>query len=108
MPQFLLASAAEARPADANAATWRVVVANLLAGAVAGCAVEGGAPACGARETSLLTSCGVACPMTRGGLAAAGARSPRLVGARPRPAAFLRKPSPPLAPPLPRTPPPHT
>lgn len=41
MPMFMIASAAEAAPAVSNAAAWRVIVANLLAGAVAGCAVEG-------------------------------------------------------------------
>jgi hypothetical protein len=42
MPAFMIASAAPARPAPVDAAAWRVVLANLLAGAVAGCAVEGG------------------------------------------------------------------
>lgn len=49
MPLFLVASAAEAKakaPAK-DVAAWRTVVGNLLAGAVAGCAVEGGERAAG-------------------------------------------------------------
>jgi hypothetical protein len=52
MPLFLIASAAEAKPAarrgdQPEPAAWRSIVSNLLAGALAGCAVEGGAWAAG-------------------------------------------------------------
>lgn len=43
MPLFMVASAAEATPMSAAAAnSWRTMMANLLAGATAGCAVEAG------------------------------------------------------------------
>ena len=44
MPLFMVASAAESAPAAtaSSAPSWRFVVANLAAGATAGCAVEAG------------------------------------------------------------------
>lgn len=42
MPLFLIASAAEARAPPPDVAAWRSVMGNLLAGALAGTAVEGG------------------------------------------------------------------
>jgi solute carrier family 25 S-adenosylmethionine transporter 26 len=48
MPLFMVASAAEAKPSSSssssssNVPNWRLVAANLAAGATAGCAVEAG------------------------------------------------------------------
>jgi solute carrier family 25 S-adenosylmethionine transporter 26 len=45
MPLFMVASAAESKPSSSsssNVPNWRLVAANLAAGATAGCAVEAG------------------------------------------------------------------
>lgn len=46
MPLFMVASAAETKPASrsSNVPKWQLVAANLGAGASAGCAVEAGEP----------------------------------------------------------------